>query len=297
MGDEDIMERNRARISKGWPPLSKEEIAELKHEVGTIHELHAMAAEDFFDIILRAIDENMYNLIVIDSIGNILAAAEQENESVHDKVYGGTSGPNTTFLKKMTNMLTMRTEYGEVRDSCIIGVNQIRDDIKNPNKNYRAPGGNSLEHAKLVDVYLESGPGIPVQGAKIRTPEGLKPDYTPYAKNVKWRIEKGKAGIHEGAYGVYLYDFRTNSADYYTDTIITGLTHGIIEGSGAWLTVLGPNGEQILRANGQERLYDALAADAAAKANTDDLSVMDYIRDSVFRKNNIDISYDWEDMK
>jgi RecA/RadA recombinase len=96
-------------------------------------------------VILRAVEQNTYHLIIIDSIGNALANAEQENESVHDKTYGGTSAPNTTFLKKLTNMLTMETDWGDVRDPCIIGINQVRDNIKDPNAPYKAPGGNALK--------------------------------------------------------------------------------------------------------------------------------------------------------
>jgi RecA/RadA recombinase len=294
MGAETIKEMSKARVENGWPPFSKEEIADLMDEVGTIHELHAMAVEDFYDIILRSVEENMYHLIVIDSIGNALSAAEQENESVHDKVYGGIAAPNTTFLKKLTNLLTMKTQYGEVRDTCVIGINQVRDDVKNPNKQYKAPGGNSLEHAKLVDVYVESGKflgeEIPVYG-----PEGTKKKWTAHGKEVNWRIEKGKAGLHEGARGTYVYDFRINNVDYYTDTLIAGVTNGVIEASGAWLGIPDPNnaGKYLMRANGQPKFIEYLALDAQQKATTEEMSFMDYIRDQCFRKNNINISYDW----
>ena len=109
-----------------------------------------------------------------------LAAAEQENESVHDKVYGGISAPNTTFLKKLTNMMTMRTDEGQVRDTCVIGINQVRDNIKDPNAPYKAPGGNALEHAKLVDIYIESGGLIGDQ--PVFTPAGWKQQFVPTGK-------------------------------------------------------------------------------------------------------------------
>lgn len=298
MGEDYIAAMSMARASNGWPPLTKEEVADLRNEVGMIHELHAMSAEDFYDVILRAVDENIYHLIVLDSIGNLLADAEQENESVHDKTYGGTSGPNTTFLKKLTNMLTMRNEHDEVRKTCILGLNQVRDNIKDPNRPYKAPGGNALEHAKLVDVYVESGAPVGSEEKVFtQTSDGMKTTqrFVQTGKNVNWRIEKGKAGIHEGARGTYLYDFRTNAADYYTDSIIVAVGNGIIESAGAWLSVLGPDGKPVLRCQGKDRLIEALHADAVAKAGSGEESMMDYIRDESLKRAGIDIDYKWKD--
>lgn len=297
MGAGDIQEMNRARMGKGAPSFTREEMAHLSEEVGTIDELHAMSAEDFYDVVLRGIDEDIYDLIVIDSIGNLLSNAEQENESVHDKTYGGTSAPNTTFLKKMTNMLTMKTEYGEVRDTCIIGVNQVRDDIKNPNAPYRAPGGNALEHAKLVDLYIESGAP---QGKEVPmlsiTGDGVKVTqrFEQFGKAVNWKIVKGKAGIHEGSRGSYIHDFRTSSADFYTDSFIAAVQSGIIESAGSWFTLFGPNGETLIRTQGRDKLIEILAQDVATKQGTEQMTFMNYIRDACFKKNDITIDYDWE---
>lgn len=301
MGDADIDAMNKARKDKDWPELTKEEVAHLKQEIGTIHELHALTAEDFYDVVLRAIDEDTYDLVAVDSIGNLLSAAEEENKSIHDKTYGGTSGPNTTFLKKMTNMLTMETEYGEVRDTCILGINQVRDNIKDPNKKYKAPGGNALEHAKLVDLYVESG-GLIGEESSIYTvtSEGLKSAnrFQAYAKQINWSIEKGKAGIHEGARGSYVYDFRIDNVDYYTDTLMVGVQNGIVKQEGSWLGIPNPQkaGEYLLRMQGKDKFIQALEADALAKAAADNSenSAMNYIRNEVFRKLDINISYDWD---
>lgn len=296
MGDEEIKKMNSARIAYGWPAFSKEEIAEMKTEVGTIQELHALAVEDFYDVILRAVEEDMYHLIVIDSIGNALSAAEQENESIHDKVYGGIAGPNTTFLKKLTNMLTMRNEYGEVRKTCILGINQVRDNIKDPNKDYKAPGGNSLEHAKLVDLYVQSGKQLG-DYVKMYTPDGTKDVWTAWGKEVNWKIEKGKAGLHEGERGIYVHSFTTNNVDYYGDTLVAGVRNGVITAEGSWLSIPDPNdpSKSLMKIQGRDKFIEALAADAQAKAASGDLSFMEFIRDQCFRKHNINIEYDnWE---
>lgn len=299
MGEEFIIETNKARAQSGQPLLTKEEKDKLVEEVGTIHELHALAAEDFYDVVLQAIEQNIYHVIVIDSIGNILSAAAAETESVHDKTYAGAAGPNTIFLQKMTNLLTMKDEYGKVRDTCIIGINQIRDNIKDPNKPYKAPGGRLLEHAKLLDVYIESGSMLGEnQNVLKMTNEGLKQTqvFIPWGKQVNWKIEKGKAGMHEGGKGTYVYDFRLGNADFYTDTIIAGLTFGVIQGTG-WYNIPDPAhpGENLIRVQGRDNLIKALETDALAKAAAGDPNtVMNYIRVECFKRAGININYEWD---
>lgn len=301
MGQGYVNELNRARRANNQPVLSKAETDDLLFQIGQIDELHALSAEDFYDVILQGIEQNVYHLIVIDSIGNVMSAAAQENESVHDKTYAGSSGPNTVFLQQMTNLLTMKDEWGRVRDTCLIGVNQVRDNIKDPNKNYKAPGGNSLEHAKLLDIYVESGGQLGNELPVLKmTNEGMKSvrTFTAYGKTVNWKIEKGKAGMHEGGRGQYSYIFDIGTADFYTDTIIAGLTHGIIEGSG-WYNLPHPTeaGKNLFRVQGRDNLIKILADDAATKAaaGNDDESYMNYIRNACFQKAGININYEWAD--
>lgn len=303
MGMEYVESMNKARKNAGIPPLTPEEVAYLLEETGTIHELHAMSAEDFYDVLLRAVDENMYHLIVIDSIGNILSAAEQENESVHDKVYGGAAGPNTTFLKKLTNLLTMRNEWGQVRDTAILGINQVRDNIKDPKARMRSPGGNALEHAKLVDVWVESG-AVQRELTDVYTPGGWTKKWLDQWKDINWEIVKGKAGMHEGAKGTYVFDYRIESpsghkggVDFFKDTIVAGVSWGVIQQSGTWMTLPKPGttDDAWLKAQGMGNMSIALFEDARQKAGTGELSAMDYIRETCFRKAGITIDYDWAD--
>jgi RecA/RadA recombinase len=293
LGDDELYALNEGRMMKGEKPLTRKEADELFPQIGTIHELHAMAAEDFYDVILRAVEQNTYHLIIIDSIGNALANAEQENESVHDKTYGGTSAPNTMFLKKLTNMLTMETDWGDVRDTCIIGINQVRDNIKDPNAPYKAPGGNALEHAKLVDLYVESGTMLGNDQA-VYTPAGWKQQFIPYGKEVNWKIVKGKAGMHEGGKGKFVFLYDTSNFDFFLDTLVAGVTHGVIEQSGAWLGVRDPfdDSKYLVRAQGKDAFIKALKDDVIEKSKAGDGNTyMNYIREACFRKVGIDIKY------
>lgn len=294
IGKKEAQLLNAARKEKGEAPLTAKELTDLYPQVGVIHELHAESAEDFYDVILRAVDENMYHLIVIDSIGNILSNAENENESVHDKVYGGASAPNTTFIKKLTNLLTMPGENGEVRDTCVIGINQIRDNIKDPNGPPRSPGGNALEHAKLVDLFLESGSQIG-DYQKVYTPDGVKSQWVVTGKEVNWKIVKGKAGIHDGARGKFVFQHSTDNIDFFLDAIVAGVTHNVIELSGAWYGLKNDEGtDYLLRTHGKDAFIAALYEDSMKKAQAGEAdSFMSIIMWRCYKKAGIEIDYAW----
>ena len=137
---------------------------------------------------------------------------------------------------------------------------------------------------------------------------GAKKMKDRWGKLVNWRIEKGKAGIHEGAVGNYLYRFhqpRTkgtdpiipiNSADFYMDTIVAGQKLGCVVTNGTWLSIVDEQGEEIEKAQGMENLAYRLYEDAQEKAAAGDSnsSLMNIIRKTCFRKAGINLDYDWD---
>ena len=293
----DIDSLEKARGRNGLPKFTKEEREELRREIGEIHELHGESGEDLYDGIIQAVENNVYHLIVIDSFGSIMSAAEAESESLSEKQYGGAAAINTKFLRKLCALLTMDDSYGNARDVCVIGINQIRDAIGDPHKEYKATGGRALEHAKFVDLLVTSGRPIGYEDS-VMAAGGSKNRFFQTGKEVNWKIEKGKAGIHEGGRGSFVYDFRIDSADFYLDTLIAGVTLGIIEQAGAWLGLPNPEkpGEFILRTQGKEAFIKALSDDAVAKSKEGDgNTLMNYIRSQAFKKADVHISYSWDD--
>jgi RecA/RadA recombinase len=297
LGEEDIDKFNQARVVNGYPAYTDIEIKALKTEVGTIHELHGMSAEDLYDAVLMAVEQNAYHLIVIDSIGSIMSGAEAEAESLSEKTYGGAAAVNTQFLRKLCGLLTMDDEYGAARDVCIIAINQIRDAIGDQHKEYKSPGGRALEHAKFVDILVSSGKRLG-EYVKTYSAGGTKDVWIDNGKEVNWKIEKGKAGIHEGGRGTYVFDFRTGTADFYLDTLVMGVRCGVILQAGAWLTLVDPfNPETILlKECGKDAFVNALIEDSKKKAvDNDPNSYMNQIRSFIFKKENINIDYRWDD--
>ena len=295
MGENEISKLNEARTSDNMPAFTEEEIAGLRHQVGTFHELHADSAETLFTGILNAVESNAYHLIVINSFGTLLTAAQNEKE-MGDKVYGGASGPITEFCKRLSNLLTMRDENGLVREVCIMGINQVRDNMKDPDAGFRTTGGNALAHALYTDIVLSPGQWY-WQEAKQYTPQGTKTINSRYAKDVNWDIAKGKAGIHEGARGSITYDFRINAVDVYKDILVAGINAGFIEASGAWLTVPNPEDPEhpLIHAQGKDNFAQALSEDAQRAVVSGEESVMNHLRDRLMKHHGISVKYDWKD--
>jgi len=303
LSDKDIETLDRANVANGRPAFTREYRASLKHSIGEIHEAHGYAVEDLYDIILRGVESRVYHLIVINSFGSIMSGAEAESESLREKTYAGTAGPNTQFLHKLNALLTMRTNEGESRDTCVLGINQIRDDIKNPNKSYKSSGGNALEHAKFVDLFITSGQAHGKE-MMFHSALGQKQAKDVWGKDVNWEIKKGKAGIHEGQRGNYIYQFHkerqsptepiipVNNANFYLDYIAAGRTYGVVQMAGSWATVVGPNGEELLKANSKEKLAGMLEEDHLGKAEQGDTNTfMNYIRSVCLQKADINVNY------
>lgn len=299
LGLPEINQLDQARIENGKPPFTALERAELMTEVGEIHELHAESAETFYDGILYAVREDSYDLIVIDSFGSILTAAEAESETLEDKSRGGSSKVNSEFLRKLNALLTMSykdpvTKEMRTRDVCIIGINQVRDNMNANTSKYQpfiTTGGRALEHAKFVDLWVYSTtPEFQESrfagGEKIQT-----------GKEVRWEIMKGKAGIHEGGRGRYFYDFATNSADFYDDTLTAGLQCGMVVSAGAWIGIPDPANPQnyLIREQGRAAFVQKLVQDVNEKAGLGliEESYFNMIREGVLSRHGIDVLYDW----
>lgn len=293
LSDDELEKENGLRKLRNEKPLTRKEADQIWPTVGKIYELHAWTAEDFYDVILRAVDQNMYHLIVLDSIGNVIAAAEAENESVHDKTWAGASGPNTTFLKKMTTLQTLQNEWGLTRSTCILAINQLRDDLSDPNKKYKATGGNALKHTKFVDVYLERGSMLGKHEIQQFTPEGYKKVTAFTGHEVNWKLEKGKAGIHDGARGRFAFNDASKSFDAFSDTLVAGINHGVIEVNGAHYSMRNPMDpkKELFHFNGRENTVKALYENAVEAAKNSENSYMDFIRFAAMKANNINIDY------
>lgn len=306
-----ITEFAHARHKNGLPDFTPAELDDMRRQVGTFHEVCAFSGEDLYQAVLDGIWENAYHFIAIDSIANVMSEQESKNESLHDKTRGGAASVNTQFVHKIQPLLMTRTAptkecpEGRVRDPCVVVVNQIRDDQKNPDAPYKNTGGHALEHAKFVDIFLSPGQTIH-EDALVRDPVkgGTRQRREVYGKEVNWQIVKGKAGIHEGERGSWLYYFNDSrspvwardNVDFYTDAALFSSRIQAVEQAGAWYTVPGTDPKNpLLKVCGAEAFAQELYDDEMARRSVGDPNtIMKRVRDLCYQKKGINLTYEWK---
>lgn len=110
---------------------------------------------------------------------------------------------------------------------------------------YTQPGGHALKHAKVIDIHLD-------RRGKIR--KGT----TVVGKTIKWKIGKGKLGIHEGGEGEY--DFLHDSGvDLMRDLIKVGKVVKTVQ-AGKYYYILGRKEPEDRIMGGEEGLIAYLHA-------------------------------------
>lgn len=238
--EEEIERGEEINSGYGLPPFTEEYKTWLRHQIGTVLETRAMAAEQILEVAVQHIESNLFQVVMIDSFGALLTMAEAEaEEGLEQKHRGGAAGIITQFMHRLHAALNMPDARGQMNTTTVIGINQYRDNLGaglygNPMK---IAGGWALRHGKLVDLHLE-------QGKKHRIQQGS--EYHIVGKEINWELIKGKAGCHDGPKGTFNFYFGENGygfgADVISDLLVAGLKYNIIDQSGAWYSY---NGERL----------------------------------------------------
>ncbi len=262
----EILERVNTQY--GRPSYTDEQRAWLRHQVGTVYETRAATAEQLLEIAVQHVESNLFQIVMIDSFGALLTAAEAEaEEGLEQKHRGGSAMVITQFMHRLHAALNMPDERGNMNTTTVLGINQYRDNVTaglygNPMK---IAGGWALRHGKLVDLHLE-------QGKKHRIQIGT--EYYIIGKEINWEVIKGKAGCHDGPKGTYNFYFGEHGygfgVDVFSDLVVAGLQHGVVSQSGAWYSF---NGDKL--GQGKDGVGQALSQNPA---------LFDAIRKEIFKK-------------
>lgn len=245
--DEEIAEYNAIRATRGIPPFTEEEEADLKTQIGNVLYAYAATADKGLDLVLKGLEERIFQIIIIESLGAFLTP-EVAEEYTGDRHYAGSSAIVTQFQNMAYPMLIMDDKYGRPNETTIIGVNQARAAIDTSGrgpKEKAAVGAYAWKHGQLVSIRLTKGSNLVDEDAVV-------PKNTPkpvIGKEVFWQLHKGKAGTHDGKTGSYHYyhvvddnpifwkkilEESIGGVDVVEDAINVGVTSGLIEQSGAW---------------------------------------------------------------
>jgi recombination protein RecA len=200
----------------------------LRLEIGTFITVPPTTAEEAFDIALDLINSRKFQVVVFDSFGSLLIDDDKDKSMQEEAKVGGPSGVNTRFARKLNSVLGPDA-HGNPNMTCVIGINQVRDNMDRANK-YSAKthesGGWALKHTRWVGIEL-------AKLGKIR--EGGK-DGPLIGKSVGWKITKQKAGGHEGHSGNYDFIYKRCGIWREFESLRVAVDLGIVKKSGSWLS-------------------------------------------------------------
>lgn len=294
--EQEINEYEAIRASNGLPPFTNEERADLGYQIGEVLFIGGTTGGDMLEATLQVVDDygSACQLVIVDSLGSLLTP-DQDEGSVADKHYGGSSGIITTWQTKMQPKFINDLPDGSILETTIMGINQVRALIGGPVPNMTRPaaGAKSWSHAQLVSLEFKQGEPLWMDSKHTKQSGRI----------VKWNVKKGKAGTHDGAKGefnwyffkkdgeevhspIFWKDVQNGSlvggADKITDLVEVAKSMGIVEVGGAWRTVKDQDGGIIVRAQGDESLAEKLA-------NDPDLEMM--LQDGCLRASGLNIRY------
>lgn len=222
--EEEIEAMDKAFFDGTGKHFTDEYKEELRLEIGNFLMVPPGTAEELFDITLDLVRSRQFQVVVIDSFGSLLTE-EDEEKSMEENFHGGRAAlVNTRFARKMAPAFAP-DDLGRPNMTCVIGINQVRDNVNRANPNSpmrREAGGWALKHARWVGIDLNRTGATRDNKKKV------------VGKNVEWKITKQKAGGHEGAKGDY--DFYWGRAGIWREleTLRVAASLGVVKKSGTW---------------------------------------------------------------
>jgi recombination protein RecA len=107
------------------------------------------AAEDFFSVAEDAIDSDIFELIIMDSLAGLSPRKEQEDDL---------EDANVALLPRLLTKWLRRNSFKiKKKNIAFVFLNQVRDPIGSYMGGYVAPGGNALKHFEAIKIKLTKG--------------------------------------------------------------------------------------------------------------------------------------------
>ncbi len=180
-------------------------------------------AEQIFDALLSLADTGEAGLIVIDSLGVMLSKQAYE-KTMEEKTYGGIAMALTLFSKKM-EMLCYKN------DCTLIGINQMREDMKSTWGGLVTTGGLAWKHNCSLRLMFKKGAYLDGSNNEIaRTAEN------PHGNLVQVHIVKTKVCKPDRRIGFYTLNYYRGIDKMY-DLVDTAIQYEIILKTGSWFKV------------------------------------------------------------
>lgn len=206
--------------------FSAEEKAAFSDQIGEFVVCPPDTAERALSIATEMVASREFNVVMIDSFGSMLTELEDQNTLEDNVRPGGASIVNSQFAKRI-NAATAPDKNGMPNLTCILGINQVRDNMKKAtpfSPDTIEAGGHALKHARWVTIQLRR---LAYVNKKIGESQ------VRIGKTIEYEIMKQKAGGHEGGKGNYDFIFSLVGFDRVKESIRTASEYDVVIKNGA----------------------------------------------------------------
>lgn len=224
--DEEIAEVEGIRAGRGDPPLTEEELAHMRDQVGTILIIAGVTAEDGFDALCDFLESNTCQIIAVNSVGFLQTEAKEATDSFSE--FAQQRNEAMLLTKAFPKFAMLMNRLGTLNETAILLINQVRAKdgppprkrpgmpVTDKDKYKAAAQSNAMRHGLAIEVALWRGGMIWDDVEK-----------KPVGKHVTWELSKGKLGTHDGPRGEYDYYYE-GGIDIFEDAINVALGMEVI---------------------------------------------------------------------
>lgn len=205
-------------------------------------------AEKIFDMVEDLVSDEAtdISLIVIDSLAPMVSKQAYEKD-IEQATYGGISMALTKFSNRIAPILRKK-------NTILLGINQVRDDMNSSYGGTVTPGGRAWKHNCSVRMEFRRADFFDVNGTILSVNAE-----NPIGHFIKSILLKTKICRPDRKLGYYALNY-LNGIDKILDLVDVGAKVGAVRVSGAWYYMANENGEE-LKFQGKMKFRNALDED------------------------------------
>lgn len=247
-------------------PFSEDQRDVLTHQVGHIYipildyndpEIAKNPAGWLADVVLKVVKTGMFQLVVLNELGS-QTSKERTTRDIKgdDKRQVGETARFFDDVMARYCLYMKQSTRDSVNETTLLMLSQIRTaGIGGYHTYNESVGGNHLKHVKSIELMLSSGGPITAMDEVV-------------GKTVKWKVVKGKHGIHDGDTGEY--GFRNGQGvDLVEDTVSTAIKMDVVNKNPpyfSWGKLKVKGLKAFIASINQENLHEQLRAEVFRKA-------------------------------
>ncbi len=183
--------------------------------------LSPKTAEDAFMVIEQALEGNLFDMIILDSLGALSPQKELDDDL---------TDANVALLPRLLTKWLRRNSFTVKQNNvAFVFINQVRDKIGSYMGGYATPGGHALKHFCTMQIKFTKGGKI--QGKTSSDVIGILTKFTIIKNKLAAPFKSATIPIIFG-----------EGVDYYRDVIEFATTIGVLRRAGAYYRL----GEQTL---------------------------------------------------